>query len=99
MAWYWIVWTLYSETTPCLSNFYGSVDYKKGFICESFSFVVVYLVVGVLTKTLIVPAVFIVSQNVLHRSNHKNISFPRIYDMFSFLFFEFLSLTTLPCHH
>ncbi len=28
---------------------------------ESFSFVVVYLVVGGLTKTLIVPAVFIVS--------------------------------------
>ncbi len=34
---------------------------KKGFIGESLSFVVVYLVVGGLTKTLIVPAVFIVS--------------------------------------
>ncbi len=33
---------------------------KKGFMGESFSFVVVYLVVGGLTKTLIVPAVFIV---------------------------------------
>ncbi len=32
---------------------------KKGFIGESFSFVVVYLVVGGLTKTLIVPAVFL----------------------------------------
>ncbi len=34
---------------------------KNGFIGESFSFVVAYLVVGGLTKTLIVPAVFIVS--------------------------------------
>ncbi len=34
---------------------------KKGFICESFSFVVVYLGVGGLTKTLIVPAAFIVN--------------------------------------
>ncbi len=33
---------------------------KKGFIGESFSFVVVYLVVGGLANTLIVPAVFIV---------------------------------------
>ncbi len=32
----------------------------------------------------------------LHHSNHKNLSFPSIYDMFSFLFFEFLCLTTLP---
>ncbi len=57
----WIAWTLYSETTPCLSNFYGSVDYQEASYVSSFSFVVVYLVVGGLTKTLIVPAVFIVS--------------------------------------
>ncbi len=31
---------------------------KNGFIGESLSFVVVYLVVGGLTKTLIVPAVY-----------------------------------------
>ncbi len=54
---------------------------------SSFSFVVVYLVFGDLKKTLIVPDVLIVlvvCNCGLHRSNHKNISFPRIYDMFSF---------------
>ncbi len=56
-----IAWTLYSETTPFLSNFYGSVDYQGASQVSSFSFVVVYLVVGGLTKTLIVPAVFILS--------------------------------------
>ncbi len=54
---------------------------------SSFSFVVVYLVVGGLTKILILPAVLIVSLNGLHRSNNKNLSFPRIYDMFSFFGF------------
>ncbi len=49
----WIAWTLYSETV--ISGL------KNGFIGESFSFVVAYLVVGGLAKTLIVPAVFIVS--------------------------------------
>ncbi len=51
---------------------------------NSFSLVVVCLVVGGVTKTLIVPAVLIVSYNGLHRSNHKNLNFPRMYDMFSF---------------
>ncbi len=35
----------------------------------------------------------------LYSWNHKNLSFPWIYDVFNFLFFEFLCLTTLPCHH
>ncbi len=54
---------------------------------SSFSFVVVYLVVGGLNKTLIVPAVLIVlvvCNCGLQSSNYKNLSFPRIYDMFSF---------------
>ncbi len=56
-----IAWTLYSVTTQFLLKFYGSVDYQEASYVSSFSFVVVYLVVGDLTKTLIVPAVLIVS--------------------------------------
>ncbi len=67
---------------------------------SSFSFVVAYLVVGGLTKTLIVLLCLLYLKMVyIVRSNHKNLSFPRIYDMFSFVFFEFLCLTTLTHHH
>ncbi len=57
----WIDWTLCSVTTPFLLEFYGSVDYQEASYVSSFSFVIVYLVVGGLTKTLTVPAVLIVS--------------------------------------
>ncbi len=57
----WILWTLCSATTPFLLEFYGSVDYQEASYASSFSFVIVYLVVGGLTKTLTVPAVLIVS--------------------------------------
>ncbi len=56
----WIVWTLCS-VTMFLLEFYGSVDYQEASDVSSFSFVIVYLVVGGLTKTLTVPAVLIVS--------------------------------------
>ncbi len=71
----WIVLTLCSVTTPFLLEFDGSVDYQEASYVSSFSFVIVYLVVGGLTKTLTVPAVLIVSYNALHRSNQKNLSF------------------------
>ncbi len=48
-------------TTPFLLEFYGSVDYQEASYVSSFSFVIVYLVVGGLTKTLTVPAVLVVS--------------------------------------
>ncbi len=57
----WIVWTLCSVTTPFMLEFYGSVDYQEASYVSSFSFVIVYLVVGGLTKTLTVLAVLIVS--------------------------------------
>ncbi len=57
----WIAWTLYGVATPFLLECYGSVDYQEASYVSSFSFVVVYLVVGGLTKTLLGPAVFIVS--------------------------------------
>ncbi len=56
----WIVWTLCSVTTPFLLEFMDHWTIR-GFICEFLQFVIVYLVVGGLTKTLTVPAVLIVS--------------------------------------
>ncbi len=57
----WIAWPLCSVTTPFMLKVYGSVDYQEASYVSSFSFVGVYLVVGGLRKTLIVPAVLIVS--------------------------------------
>ncbi len=57
----WIAWTLYSVITPFMLKLYGSVDYQEASYVSSFSFVVVYLVVGGLTKTLIVHALFVAS--------------------------------------
>ncbi len=46
----WIAWTLYSVKTLFMFIFYGSVDYQEASYVSSFSFVVVYLVVGGLKK-------------------------------------------------
>ncbi len=50
------------DPLQCNNTIYvGSVDYQEASYVSSFSFVVVYLVVGGLTKTLIVHAVFVAS--------------------------------------
>ncbi len=56
-----IAWTLYSVTTQFMLTFYGSADYEEASYVSSFRFVVVYLVVGGMTKTLILLAVLIAS--------------------------------------
>ncbi len=57
----WIAPSANVNFNPFLLEFYGSVDYQEVSYVSSFSFVIVYLVVGGLTKTLTVPAVLIVS--------------------------------------